>query len=857
LTTGFSPISSYINTSSPLTPINMLRFISTSLFLVWCFFSSILTAQQSYGEPLDAYGASFLPEKVFVHTDKRVYAGGETIYAAVYLLSGLSHQPNSLSKTIYLELIGPGGTLESRLHIFAANGHTAATLILPADIIPGDYHLTAYTNYQRNTYPGGLFRKSLRIVGGLKESGGAGDDGLFAVSDSITSTSSSTPLTNLRFFPESGDCTMGVPCRVALTSAIGNGTPVNFSGTLLTDDGLTSQTVSTNERGIGSFTYTPTSNRMTVTDALTGREYRLPKPKPSGGHIRVDVTTDTIDITIHNNEPQNGLRDHVFVLHLRGVGLLEQPFTQASTQFKMRLPVTLLPAGVIIASLLDAEGNAVAERLFFIPPRETTIKVALDRQQYGLRSPVNLSLIVPREQLADSLNTARLSVSVLPAASAGGPTGDDIRTWVLLNSDVDHPVQQAPELIFGNGTPTEKARRIDDFLLTRAWRRFRWEQLPELSDYQPAHLLERGLFIRGRMTKFDFEDVPRPGKIFLTRMANAFNDETLTDEAGYFTLGPYITTDTFPVLLQGRFKPGRKNRLNPGITLEDNKAAKLEVFPYTGVDWSDLPTTKEVVAPKQQLVDYAEISRRTLTVARNFDSLIVDLQTIDVSAKRIDAVEEAREDRTRQFYSEPTRRVVVADDAYAQTTPFLLDVLSKLNGVRRFTDSEGAIFFNVRNAESVSGGPIPAGVYLDGQLTRIGRLAAIQMAQVEFIDVLTQQRAVRLGADAEGGAIMIFLYPDGRALGEEQGVLETTLAGYHTVREFASFDPTLPKNRNRPDYRTTLYWAPLLYSDSNGEAGATFNTSDQTGEFHIFVQGLRNDGTPLYGEGLFEVNSER
>jgi hypothetical protein len=832
----------------------MLRFTSTSFLLVLCFFSSILTAQQSYGEPLDAYGASFLPEKIFVHTDKNVYAGGETVYAAVYLLSGLSHQPDSLSKTIYLELLGPEDTLINRLNLYASNGHTAATVLLPADAIPGDYHLTAYTNYQRNAYPGGLFRKPLRIVGGLKESGGAGDDGLAAISDSIISTSSSTSPTNLRFFPESGDCTIGVPCRVALTSAMDNRASINFRGFLLTNDGQAIQTISTNDRGIGSFTYTPTKNRTTVTDDLTGREYRLPKPKSSGGHIRVDVATDTVDITIYNNEPLNGLRDHIFVLHLRGVGLLEQPFTQASKQFKIRLPVTLLPAGVIIASLIDADGHAVAERLFFIPPQETTVKVALDRQQYDLRSPVDLSLIVPQANLADSLNTARLSVSVLPAASAGGPTGDDIRTWVLLNSDVDHPVQQAPELIFGDGTPTEKAQRIDDFLLTRAWRRFRWEQLPGLSDYQPEHLLERGLFIHGRMTKFEFEDAPRPGKIFLTRMTNAFNDETLTDESGYFSLGPYITTDTFPVLLQGRFKPGRKNRLNPAISLEDNKAVRLEVFPYAGIDWSSLPTAKGVLPPKQNLIDYAEISRKTLTVARNFDSLIIDLQTIDVTAQRIDAVEESREERTMQFYNEPTRRIVVADDAYAQTTPFLLDVLSKLNGVRRFTDPEGEIFFNIRNAESVDGGPIPAGIYLDGQLIRIGRLAAIQMRQVEFIDVLTQQRAVRLGPDAEGGAIMIFSYADGRSFGKEQGVFETTLAGYHTVREFTSFDPILADNSNRPDYRTTLHWAPLLYSDGNGKANTTFTTSDQTGKFHIFVQGLRNDGTPLYGEGLFEVN---
>lgn len=836
----------------------MPRFSFALSLLLLSFWCSLLPAQQSYGEPLDAYSSSFLPEKTFIHTDKNVYAGGETIYAAVYLLNGLSHQPDSISKTIYLELIDASGNLVKRLSLFAADGHMAATMVLPASIPPGDYQLAAYTNFQRNSYVGGLFRKSLRIVGGLKESGGVSNDNLENLPSPAGPGDTEVPSITLRFFPESGDCAVGIPCRVAFTSETEAGAIATFNGSLTTKDNRVLQTISTNKLGIGSFTYTPDGNQLAVKDELSGRVYQLPKAVPFGAHISVTLAKDTVDITMHKNDRLNGLQGHTFVLHLRGAGLLEQPFTSTNPRFKMRLPVALLPAGVVIATLLDAGGNPVAERLFFVPPDDTEVAVQLDGATYGLRQPVDLSLAVPQAaNLVDSLNLARLSVSVLPAASAGGPVGDDIRTWTLLNSDVDHPIQQAPELIFGAGTQAEKTRRIDDFLLTRAWRRFTWKQLPTLSEYQPKHLLERGLFIRGRMTKLENENAGRPGKVFLARMSNGFGDETLTDDEGYFTLGPYFATDTFPIILQGRYKSGRKNRLNPDINLDDKKTVQLEVLSYEGIDWSTIPSAKALYPPAEQLVDYAEISRKTLTVARNFDSLIIDLQTIDVSASRIDQEEEARDDRTRQFYSSPTRRIVVADDAFAQTTPLLLDVLTKLNGVRKFTNTEREIFFNIRGAESADGAPLPAGIYLDGQLTRIGSLAAVPMRQVEFIDVLTPQRAVSLGPDAEGGAIMIYRYADGRAYGTELGVLETTLTGYHTVREFATFDASLPDNRNRPDLRTTLHWAPLLRSGSNGETRTSFTTSDQTGKFHIFIQGLRNDGTPLYGEGSFKVDIQR
>ncbi len=832
-------------------------FIYAGILLTLCLASFSLRGQQSFAEPLDDYNAAYLPEKVFVHTDKDIYAGGETVYAAVYLVNGISNQPASLSKTIYLELVAPADTVMIRLRLFAADGHTSASMLLPADIEPGDYQIAAYTNYQRNSYNGALFRKAIRIVGGLKESGGKGNDNLQEAVASPDALTGEVPDIALRFFPESGDCLVGQPCRVAFTCATADGRPATFTGKLLTADGSVLQAVSTNERGIGSFTFQPDRGKVLVADEATGREFALPPAVEAGAHIRVDVSPDTVDITMFTNDAVNGLLGHTFVLQLRGAGLLEQPFTTARPLFKMRLPVTLLPAGVIIATLLDDLGNPVAERLFFVPPRQTDVQVSLNQPEYDLRSTADLTLKVPQAALADSLNAARLSVSVLPVAAAGKNPGDDIRTWLLLNSDVDHPVQQAPDLIFGAGSAEEKGRRVDDFLLTRAWRRFRWEALPDLPNFQPEYLLERGLFIRGQMTKFDAPETPRPGKVFLTRMENAFSDETLTDMEGYFTLGPYMTTDTFPVLLQGRFKPGRKNRLNPAITLEDNQATSLKITPYTGVDWSAIPSARERYPSQQNPVDYAEVSRKMLTVARNFDSLIIDLQTIDVSAQRINKVEAAREDRTRNLYSAPTRRIVVADDAFAQTTPFLLDVMSKLNGVRRFTNPEGEVFFNIRNAESISGGPIPAAIYLDGLLTRVGRLAAVQMRQVEFIDVLTPQRAVRLGPDAEGGAIMIFRYTDGRGRGKEPGLLESTLEGYHTVREFATFDPTLPDNQNRPDLRTTLHWEPLLRSGADGTSQTSFTTSDQTGTFYIFIQGLRNDGTPLYGEGSFVVRGMR
>ncbi|MEL7160945.1 MAG: TonB-dependent receptor plug domain-containing protein, partial [Bacteroidota bacterium] len=255
-------------------------------------------------------------------------------------------------------------------------------------------------------------------------------------------------------------------------------------------------------------------------------------------------------------------------------------------------------------------------------------------------------------------------------------------------------------------------------------------------------------------------------------------------------------------------------------------------------------------------VDYQEESRKSLTVARTYDSLIIDLQTIELSARRIDPVQEAREERIQNLYASPNRRVEIAENAYAKSAVSIMNVLRQIPGLQLRRDGDGNEFFQMRNSGNLTQVD-KAAVFLNGQpVSSLDFIKQIQVPQVEFIDVVSGQRAVTLGPIAVGGAIFIYLKEGAQSRSFQQGVLETVLQGYATVREFATFDASLPENRNRPDIRTTIHWAPLLRTDANGSATTNFTTSDQTGEFLIFVQGLRRDGTPVYGEGSFSVEGK-
>ena len=77
-------------------------------FYCWAFlllFNNLGFAQIPYKDALKNYRVNFLPEKVFVHTDKDIYAAGETIWGAVYLVDGQTHKPDAFSTTVHVELV--------------------------------------------------------------------------------------------------------------------------------------------------------------------------------------------------------------------------------------------------------------------------------------------------------------------------------------------------------------------------------------------------------------------------------------------------------------------------------------------------------------------------------------------------------------------------------------------------------------------------------------------------------------------------------------------------------------------------------------------------------------------------------
>ena len=460
-------------------------------FLMTACLSWVL-GQSTIEKQLNTYRSQYLPEKVFVHTDKDVYAAGETLWMACYLVDGQTHKPGAFSTFIHLELKNRDQEVLIGEKIFTPAGRGSASFTLPADLAPGTYTLLAYTQYQRNSESPTLFTKPIQVVAGLDRE----------LSEGIA-TDTHTPISDeevrLRFFPEGGDCISGVPCQMAVVAESSDGAPIEVKGFVQDKEGNQVSFFQTNKMGMAIMGFVPEPGES-LPEQVVGNQQTLPSP---GTVSRVAITylalpqKDEIKLIIRTNLPQ-GLEGTKIVVHHRGLLYLEEKLSFQEVATVLPIRTEDLAPGIYVATLFDPMDQPVAERLFFISPDtySTELDISLDEASPKVRENTQVTLSLPNQATyPDSLSQAHLSMSILPLVAHDSTYLSDIRTWLLLNSDLNLPIPAPAELLF-EANASARDQRINQWLMTRGWRRFRWKALEKPDQIALPYPLDRGLYIR-------------------------------------------------------------------------------------------------------------------------------------------------------------------------------------------------------------------------------------------------------------------------------------------------------------------------------------------------------------------------
>ncbi len=102
-------------------------------------------------------------EKVYVQTDKPYYYQGEPLWFKAYLNHADPILRDSMSKVLYVDLIGPDKKIIQSKTLMIDDGMTNGDFILDDKLRAGTYYLRAYTNWSRN-FADGMFVKGFALL---------------------------------------------------------------------------------------------------------------------------------------------------------------------------------------------------------------------------------------------------------------------------------------------------------------------------------------------------------------------------------------------------------------------------------------------------------------------------------------------------------------------------------------------------------------------------------------------------------------------------------------------------------------------------------------------------------------------
>lgn len=125
---------------------------------------SVAVMRGEVSASLEALKIKRMRERVYLHTDKPYYYPGEVIWFKGYVRYDFPELIDSLSRVVYVELLGPDKKILEVRTLPVDSGRLAGDIALKELVNPGNYYLRAYTRWMLNYPTEDIFIKPLPVL---------------------------------------------------------------------------------------------------------------------------------------------------------------------------------------------------------------------------------------------------------------------------------------------------------------------------------------------------------------------------------------------------------------------------------------------------------------------------------------------------------------------------------------------------------------------------------------------------------------------------------------------------------------------------------------------------------------------
>lgn len=823
-----------------------------------------------YAYAAEDFGKALPQEKVYLHFDNTSYYQGDAIWFQCYVVTSELNRPTALSKTVYVELLNPGGKIIAKRILPVKDGRCHGDF--PLTQLPfysGFYEVRAYTKYMLNFGEATLFSRVLPVFDKPQEDGNYSEKNIrkytaYKYPQSREGTKKEKKV-NLKFFPEGGNLVQGIPSRVAFEATDTYGNPLELSGIVVDKEKKELVPFSVTHEGRGIFTYTPVGEGDKAVVTLNDKKYRfdLPKPLSQGFTLHIDnlSTTDSITIRIQKNA-QTPSAVLALAVVCRGktfnYSLLD---VSKDEPLSFRINKTRLPAGVAQLILIDETGQIVADRLVFTRQAEQlSINVQTDKESYQPHDAVELDFTV--RDAAGKPVLSPLSVSVRDGMEEV-ENRHSMLTDLLLMSEIKGYVHR-PFYYFESDDEEHRAA-LDQLLMVQGWRRYAWKYWAGTEPFELKYPPEQGVEVHGQVISM-VRGKPKPN-VQISSFLMKREEDSATDNASFI--------DSFDTDSLGRFafvsNVSGKWNLILAVTekgkKKDHRIILDRVFSPAPKKYQLAEMQVNIVEPKEmeveQIVPTDTIPSEEVDFNKFMDAYEKSLAKTGNQEKihRLDEVviKGKKRSQEKDIYNNRAKSIAYYDvaseiDDIKDKGEFIGNDIHELmlnmneNFIRRIFQGEEWLQYKNRMPLFVIDYKPTMATEMDYNQYKLLNLEAIKSIYInEELSIKCKYADPRMSPlDVDkmySCVVFIETYPEGQIPTQPgKGVRKTWLDGYsNDAKEFYQPDYSiLPKE---DDYRRTLYWNPELRPDENGNAKVRFYNNSRCRKLKISAETISGEGT--------------
>ena len=813
-----------------------------------------LSSLLAYAVRAGHFNALYPQEKAFLHFDNTAYFSGETMWFSANVVDATTGD-TARSKVLYVELLSPTGVVlqQQKLNVVDGRCHGAFPLI---DVSvkeanakrgvmgypSGYYEVRAYTRSMLNFDAHGCFSRVFPIYETPEKEGDYDNPTMkqYRRKEEVRPEAKRTKAFNMEFFPEGGHLIMGMENRIAFKATDEEGKGVAIDGVTIEDERIA---VSPQHLGMGYFMYTPHEKRSKASILYDGMEhsFALPEAEAYGHTIQVcREADDTLRITVSTSLPDTARLLGMALMHAGKVEHIDTLTMHQPTQSKT-VATSELPTGTYQLTLFDAAGTILATRMLFINNgvKLSPITIRQDKAHYKPFEKIKVRIETRGEK------EQYLSLAVRDATDYGTGYDEDIRTYMLLSSELKGYIEQ-PGYYF-EADDEEHRTALDLLMMVQGWSRYSLERMQQSIPTADIHYTEESLVLEGR-TLHPRKEEPMAGvdvciKLYSPDRQQVQEVKVTSDEQGYWGTNLQDFEGEWDLNIQ-TYRNGEP--IVTRLRLERASAPEVLAYPLAALPLQHRMDTTGIVTG-EDVEEWLQLPAASILL----DNVDVEGRRRYVDFCTFQAYDVAKDRELIIDKGEYTNMVAdyLIDKGYTVTRwgeedEKLSDLtMCPVNGYRTLW----MVLSGTRNLTRTSYTPgfdidiqdVKSVIVYDSPYSYIGNPGVYDVLSPE--EILGLQRAD--DAYPPGLYVVeIHLYPKLKSpISWNRNTRQTTFDGYSSKVEF--YSPQYPNGpiQGDADYRRTLYWNPEVRV-SNGRAEVEFYNNSYTKGMYISAEGIKSNG---------------